>query len=70
MKTYLFSVTADKFCAGLIFNQSGIVIKSAPILGWTIGKKAKELKEYFDKKNWKFEYVNGEEINPSESCSE
>ena len=45
----LISVTTTYFSAGLI-TSNNIVVDSAPILRWSKGKTAKEVKAFFEKK--------------------
>lgn len=45
-------VDAPHFYAGIVFADD-VVVKAAPILKWTVGKKAAWLRDYFRKKGWK-----------------
>lgn len=45
-------VDAPHFYAAIIFDGL-IVVRAAPILSWTIGKKADYLSAYFQRKDWK-----------------
>lgn len=56
----LFQITASgfgqrqrPFCAGLETDRNGTIIRTAPILGWTLGKNINELRTYFAGKPWK-----------------
>lgn len=48
-----FGQRQQPFCAGLETDYNGIVVRTAPILGWTLGKNFNELRAYFAKKLWK-----------------
>lgn len=48
----LVAVDAPHFYAGIVF-ENDIVIKAAPILKWTIGKRRDYLRSYFKSKGWK-----------------
>jgi hypothetical protein len=45
-------VDAPHFYAAIIF-EGVTVVRAAPILAWTIGKKADYLSAYFWRKGWK-----------------
>jgi hypothetical protein len=45
-------VDSGYFCAAIIFDGL-VVVRAAPILAWTIGKKADYLSRYFKRKGWK-----------------
>jgi hypothetical protein len=45
-------VDAPHFYAAIVF-EGLIVVRAAPILAWTIGKKADYLSAYFQRKGWK-----------------
>lgn len=53
-------VDAPHFCAGLVF-KNGVVISTAPILSWAMGKDIEYLAKYFKKKGWK---TDARKINP------
>lgn len=40
------------FYAAIIF-EGDVVVRAAPILRWTMGKKAAYLSAYFQRKGWK-----------------
>ena len=45
-------VDAPNFYAAIIF-EGVTVVRAAPILAWTVGKKAGYLAAYFRRKGWK-----------------
>ena len=48
----LYRLVTNWFVAGLITNEKGIVIRSAPILKWTIGKHINEVLKWKKLKEW------------------
>lgn len=46
MSETLYHITLPYMCAGVVANQSGMIIKAAPILRWTIGKHISEVKNW------------------------
>jgi hypothetical protein len=48
----LVRVTAPHFVAGILLAKDGRCVEAAPILRWRVGKTARELKAYFDRKGW------------------
>lgn len=50
----LVRITAPHYCAGLVV-QDGVVVESAPILNWTMGKPFREVLIYMRRKGYKVE---------------
>ena len=50
-------IVAPQFVAGLIVNNVGLIIRTAPILHWTKGKTDAELKDYCRRRGWTWESV-------------
>jgi hypothetical protein len=48
----LVAVDAPHFYAGIVLENE-VVIRAAPILKWTIGKRRDWLSQYFKQKGWK-----------------
>jgi hypothetical protein len=48
----LVRVVAPHFVAGILFDAQGVCREAAPVLHWAIGKTARELRRYFDRKGW------------------
>lgn len=54
----LVRVVAPHFCCGIIFDRkTGACVEAAPILSWCVGKQARYLRSYFDRKGWEAERV-------------
>lgn len=53
----LIYVNVKHFCAGLIINEKGIVIRSAPILKGWIGKHYSECEKYYKRKGALKEFI-------------
>lgn len=51
MTEILIRITAPHYCAGLV-ARDGRVIEAAPILRWTVGKKAEAVIEYAVRKKY------------------
>ena len=49
-------ISAPHFVAGVII-ENGVVTEAAPILYWTRGKTDTFVKNYCEKKNWKYEVL-------------
>jgi len=50
----LISIDAPHYNAGLV-HYNGVVVKAAPIIGWTIGKNWLNVKNYFVRKGYTME---------------
>ena len=50
-----YQVQAPHFCAGVVIDQWGIVIRTAPILRWAQGKRWVDLQSFCKRKGWKLE---------------
>lgn len=59
----LVRVTAPHFVAGVVIDrETAKIIAAAPILSYTLGKSARWLRAYVDRKGWEAERVEpGEE---------
>lgn len=53
MEEILIQISANHFCAGIIFRDSK-VFAFAPILKWSKGKSYYWMKKYCEKKKWRF----------------
>lgn len=53
----LVRVVAPHFVAGIVLDMD-VVVRAAPILGWTVGKTRDFLRAYFQKKSWAVEVVS------------
>jgi hypothetical protein len=51
-------VEAPYYVAGLII-ENGVVVQAAPILFWAVGKSWNYVRDYFDTKRYKWEFVAG-----------
>jgi len=51
----LFQIDSGYYCAGIIIKS--IVIKTAPVLHWMIGKTEKFIKNYCEKKKFKLKEI-------------
>jgi hypothetical protein len=47
----LWQITAPHFCAALI-TSADVCTEAAPILGWAVGKRRDELRDFFARKGW------------------
>jgi hypothetical protein len=52
----LYRVEAPHFVAGIVF-QKELAINAAPILKWSIGKNIVFLRNYFNRKKWRFKRI-------------
>lgn len=50
----LVRVETPHFVAGIILLD-GVCVEAAPIMSWAIGKREKELVDWFNKKGWEHE---------------
>jgi len=50
MRGKLYQVKLPYACFGVILNKKNIVIKSAPIARWLVGKNIYELERYVERK--------------------
>jgi hypothetical protein len=48
----LIQIDSGYFCAGVVVEPRGIVIKAAPILKYMVGWNSKRVHEYCRVKNW------------------
>jgi hypothetical protein len=48
-------ITAPHFVAGLEFSAAGVCVLAAPILQWAVGRKARDVHAYCQRKGWKIE---------------
>jgi hypothetical protein len=53
----LWQVTAPHFCAGLLTDVGGVVVRAAPVLRWCVGKTRDGLRPYFARKGWEVRLV-------------
>lgn len=57
MNENIYQIYANYFTAGIIVKNN-YVVKSAPILKWTVGKRIAYIKDYCFKKKWKIIKIN------------
>ena len=50
MEGTLYHITLHYMCAGVIV-RNGRIVKAAPILGWSRGKRIEDLEKWVKKKN-------------------
>lgn len=48
----LIRVEAPHFVAGVVMNSMGHIVRTAPILAWSIGKPGATLLDYCRRKGW------------------
>lgn len=57
--TSLIQINAKHFCAGIIVDEKGVVVKTAPILKYMIGWHINRVKAYTTVKKWGLIKCNG-----------
>jgi len=43
----MYQITTTYFCAGVVVDQTDVVIEAAPILHWAVGKLVFSVLEYY-----------------------
>jgi hypothetical protein len=54
----LICIDAPHFCAGVVVDERGTVVRAAPIVRYMIGWPAKRVTAYAGRKGWKAVYGN------------
>lgn len=54
----LLRITAPHFCAGIVLDDAGHVIRAAPILAWIRGRKIDAITAYAKRKGWLIEQIS------------